>query len=199
MIDTLAVVGATGAVGRIIVSLLLEREFPARRIKLLASPRSAGKPMEVAGRSFDVGRKVFAVANCVGCHKFGGEGREFGPDLATLEPSKRTAEHILKSICEPSHEIAEKFQSQVFVLDSGKVVTGMVVEETARDCKVMADPLARCEPVVVAKADVDERSKSPVSIMPKGLLDKLSQEEILDLMAYLLAGADRKHSVYAGQ
>ena len=54
MIDTLAVVGATGAVGRIIVSLLLEREFPARRIKLLASPRSAGKPMTVAGRSFAV-------------------------------------------------------------------------------------------------------------------------------------------------
>jgi aspartate-semialdehyde dehydrogenase len=54
MIDTLAVVGATGAVGRIIVSLLLEREFPARQIKLLASPRSAGKPMTVAGRSFDV-------------------------------------------------------------------------------------------------------------------------------------------------
>jgi aspartate-semialdehyde dehydrogenase len=54
MIDTLAVVGATGAVGRIIVSLLLEREFPARRIKLLASSRSAGKPMTVAGRTFDV-------------------------------------------------------------------------------------------------------------------------------------------------
>ena len=54
MIDTLAVVGATGAVGRIIVSLLLEREFPARRIKLLASARSAGRTMEVAGRSFAV-------------------------------------------------------------------------------------------------------------------------------------------------
>ncbi|MGB8853317.1 MAG: plastocyanin/azurin family copper-binding protein, partial [Pirellulales bacterium] len=148
------------------------------------------------GRSFDVGRKVFAVANCVGCHKFGGEGREFGPNLAALEPQKQTVEHLLKSICEPSHEIADKFQSQIFLLDSGKVVTGMVVEETAKDCRVMADPLARCEPVVVAKAEVDERSKSPVSIMPKGLLDKLSQEEILDLMAYLLAGGDKQHPVY---
>jgi aspartate-semialdehyde dehydrogenase len=54
MIDTLAVVGATGAVGRIIVELLLARQFPARRIKLLASARSAGRPFEVAGTRFDV-------------------------------------------------------------------------------------------------------------------------------------------------
>jgi aspartate-semialdehyde dehydrogenase len=54
MIDTLAVVGATGAVGRIIIGQLLERRFPARRIKLLASERSAGRPLEVAGRTFDV-------------------------------------------------------------------------------------------------------------------------------------------------
>lgn len=54
MIDTLAVVGATGAVGRIIVTMLLERRFPARRIKLLASARSAGKPLEIAGTSLPV-------------------------------------------------------------------------------------------------------------------------------------------------
>ncbi|MFM8952047.1 MAG: aspartate-semialdehyde dehydrogenase [Planctomycetaceae bacterium] len=54
MIDTLAVVGATGAVGRIIVDMLVARTFPARRIKLLASARSAGKPMTVGGTSFDV-------------------------------------------------------------------------------------------------------------------------------------------------
>ncbi len=54
MVDTIAVVGATGAVGRIIVSLLLERQFPARRVKLLASSRSAGRPLEIGGGRFDV-------------------------------------------------------------------------------------------------------------------------------------------------
>ncbi|MCE9629516.1 MAG: HEAT repeat domain-containing protein [Planctomycetia bacterium] len=152
-----------------------------------------------SGRSFDVGRKVFAVANCVGCHKLGGAGQEVGPDLTKIDPAKHTAEHLLKSICEPSQEIAEKFQSNVFVLDSGKVVTGMVVAETADECRVMVDPLARCEPVVVAKPTIDERTKSPVSIMPKGMLNRLSQEEILDLMAYLLAKGDKSHPVYAAK
>jgi aspartate-semialdehyde dehydrogenase len=54
MINTLAVVGATGAVGRIIVELLLERQFPARHLKLLASARSAGRPLEVKGAILDV-------------------------------------------------------------------------------------------------------------------------------------------------
>jgi aspartate-semialdehyde dehydrogenase len=54
MIDTLAVVGATGAVGRIIVEMLVARSFPARTIKLLASERSAGRPMQVGGRTFAV-------------------------------------------------------------------------------------------------------------------------------------------------
>ncbi len=54
MIDTLAVVGATGAVGRIILDLLASRNFPARQLKLLASPRSAGRTIEAGGRQFTV-------------------------------------------------------------------------------------------------------------------------------------------------
>ena len=54
MIDTIAVVGATGAGGRIIVESLHARQFPARRIKLLASARTAGKPFTVAGAAMEV-------------------------------------------------------------------------------------------------------------------------------------------------
>ena len=156
---------------------------------------SSLKPLP-PGRSFEVGRRLFTAANCAGCHKLGNEGRELGPNLAGLEPQKHTAEHILKSLCEPSQEIAAKYQSHVFVLDSGKVVTGMIVEETPTEVRVMVDPLARCEPAVVRKDEVDEQTKSPVSIMPKGLLNKLSREEILDLMAYLLARGDAKHQLF---
>ncbi len=54
MIDTIAVVGATGAVGRIIIQQLVERRFPARRIKLLASARSAGRSLDVAGTTLAI-------------------------------------------------------------------------------------------------------------------------------------------------
>lgn len=148
------------------------------------------------GRSYDVGRNLFKFANCVACHKLNGEGQVLGPDLAKLEPKKQTTQHILQSILDPSKEIDEKFQSNVFVLNSGKAVTGMVVEEKPDHFKVLIDPLAKAPPVTVKKSDIDERVKSPLSIMPKGLLNKLTQEEILDLIAYVYAKGDRKHMLF---
>lgn len=153
------------------------------------------KPLP-AGRSFEVGRNLFKVANCVGCHKLGGEGRELGPDLTKIEPAKHTTENLLRSLLEPSKEIAEKYQSHTFVLDSGKVLVGMIVEETADQVKVLADPLAKGDPAVIQKAEIEERTKSPTSIMPQGLLNKLTREEILDLLAYVFAKGDKKHPVF---
>ncbi|MCO6457097.1 MAG: HEAT repeat domain-containing protein [Pirellulaceae bacterium] len=148
------------------------------------------------GRAFEVGKSLFRVANCVACHKLNGEGNEVGPDLTKIEPKKHTVEHLLRSMLEPSQEIAEKYQSNVFVLDTGKVVTGMVIEEDAEQVKLLVDPLAKADPVVVRKAEIEERMKSPVSIMPLGLLNKLTQEEILDLLAYIYAKGDQKHMLY---
>ena len=148
------------------------------------------------GRSFDVGKNLFKVANCVGCHKLNNEGRELGPDLTKIEPKKHTTEELLRSILEPSKEIAEKFQSHAFVLDSGKVVTGMIVSETPTEIKVLVDPLSKGEPAVFQKSEIEERKKIPISIMPQGLLNKLTREEILDLIAYVFARGDKKHTLF---
>ena len=148
------------------------------------------------GRSFEVGKNLFKFANCVACHKLNGEGQVLGPDLTKLDPKKQTTQHILQSILDPSKEIDEKFQSNIFVLNSGKSLTGMVVEEKPDHFKVLIDPLGKAPPVTVKKSDIDERVKSPLSIMPKGLLNKLTQEEILDLIAYVYAKGDKKHMLF---
>lgn len=148
------------------------------------------------GRSFETAKNLFKVANCVACHKMNGEGFEVGPDLTKIDPKKHSKEHILRSLIEPSKDIAEKYQSNTFILDSGKVVTGMVVEENAKQVRVLIDPLARAAPLVIDKDSIDERVKSPLSIMPKGLLNKLTEEEILDLVAYIFAKGDRKHMLF---
>ena len=64
---------------------------------------------------------------------------------------------------------------------------------------MIENPLAKTEPVLLDRADIDERAKSPTSIMPKGLLDKLTREEILDLIAYIAARGDAKAAVFHGQ
>ncbi len=148
------------------------------------------------GRSFDVGKKLFSDANCVACHKLNSEGRELGPDLTKIESSKHTSELLLRSILEPSKEIVEKYQSYSFLMSSGSTVIGMIIEESPTQIKVLVDPLAKGEPAVLDVSEIDERKKSTISIMPHGLLNKLTQEEILDLVAYLYAKGDKKHELF---
>jgi putative heme-binding domain-containing protein len=147
-------------------------------------------------RSFEVGRNLFRAANCVGCHQFGGEGYALGPDLAKMEPKKETIEHILRSIVEPSVEIDAKYRSFRFLLDSGKVVTGTIVEQTDSQVKVLVDPLAMRDPMVIEKDEIEQQVESTVSIMPAGLLNKLTEEEVVDLIVYVFAKANPKHKIY---
>ena len=65
------------------------------------------------------------------CHKINDVGQVFGPDLVKLDVKKHTTEYILQSILEPSKDIEDKFVSYAFLMDSGKVITGMVVKESA--------------------------------------------------------------------
>ena len=150
------------------------------------------------GRSYEVGKSLFSAASCVGCHKLGGEGKEFGPDLSKLEDKKMAADYILKSILQPSADIEEKYQARIFQMDSDAIITGMVIEENDDQIKVMVDPLAKGDPTVLDKSEIVAQKKSAVSTMPQGLLNKLTKEEILDLMAYVLARGDKKDAAFQG-
>jgi putative heme-binding domain-containing protein len=150
------------------------------------------------GRSFANGKQIFEVATCVSCHRLNGAGVAIGPDLAQLD-AKTTRTEILRSLLEPSAKVDEKYQTHVFSTKSGKVVTGMILEETPQRIKVIENPLARTEPVLLERDDIDERRRSSTSIMPKGLLDKLTKEEILDLIAYIAARGDAKAPLFQGQ
>ena len=148
------------------------------------------------GRNFDLGKQIFKISNCLACHKMGTEGRELGPDLTKLDDKKILTEHILMSLTDPSKEIDKKYQSNTFVLASGKVVTGMILEENDDEVKLLIDPLAKADPLVINKDDIDDRVTSKLSIMPQGLLNKLTEEEILDLIAYVHARGDKKHKLF---
>ncbi|HND51568.1 MAG TPA: c-type cytochrome, partial [Pirellulaceae bacterium] len=152
---------------------------------------------EHGGRNFGNGKQLFTVASCVACHKLGGVGNEIGPDLAKLDEKWQPLD-IVKEILDPSLKINEKYQTYVFELNSGKTITGLILEEKPDQVKVIENPLAKTPPVVIKKSDIAERTKSPTSLMPKGLLDKLTRDEILDLIAYLAARGDKSHALFGG-
>ena len=163
---------------------LLEDRRP-RTEWTLADLESSVTAME-KGRSFVHGRELFRTASCVSCHKLGDAGNAFGPELAKLE-AKMTPLEITRHILEPSLKIDEKYRSTTLVTDDGRSITGLVVEETPTEVAIVENPVAKADPARIKTSDIVDRSTSPVSIMPKGLLDKLTRDEVLDLIAYVAA------------
>ena len=152
----------------------------------------AVKEMEAKGsRNFANGKQMFTVSTCIACHKFGGQGNDFGPDLAKLDPKVfKSAVDVADHILEPSKRIEDKYALYRLLLDDEKVITAMIVEEKNGIVKVIENPLASVKPLEIKVASIVERKKLTNSIMPKGLLDKLTREEILDLLAYVWGKAD---------
>ena len=166
-------------------------------------PRTEWKYEELAesvrdmksGRNFANGKQMFTVATCVACHKMEGVGNAFGADLMLYE-SKYQPVDMLKDMIEPSFKINEKFQTWTIETTAGKKLTGLIVEETGDLVKLIENPLLKAEPIVIKKTDIEDRKKSPLSIMPKGLLDKLTKDEILDLLAYIYAKGNKDHALF---
>ncbi len=157
----------------------------------LASDVELMKP----GRNFGNAKAMFKVANCIACHKMDGEGNDFAPDLAKLDLKMKSLD-ILKELIDPSFKINEKYQTWVIETKKGKTHTGIILEETPKQIKLIENPLTKAEPIVLLTADIEAKAKSPISVMPKGLLDKLTREEILDLVAYLTARGNRQHMLF---
>jgi putative heme-binding domain-containing protein len=148
------------------------------------------------GRSYLHGRELFRTASCISCHKMGEAGNAFGPELAKLD-AKMAPVEIARHILEPSLKIDEKYRATTIVTDDGRSRTGLIVEETPTELALVENPVAKAEPVRITKATIEERTTSPASIMPKGLLDKLSRDEVLDLVAYVAARGQESHSFFS--
>jgi putative heme-binding domain-containing protein len=153
---------------------------------------------EHGGRNFANGKQIFTVATCVACHKFGGQGTDFGPDLAKLDPKTfANSLDLLKHVLDPSLKIDDKYATYRIEMEDGTVVTGMIVDDKDGVVRVIENPLASAKPREL-KGKVADKKKATSSMMPKGLLDKLTKDEILDLLAYVRGGADPKNKLFQG-
>ncbi len=131
------------------------------------------------------GRRLFAhakVGGCYRCHRVEGRGQDVGPDLSTIGLTPRR--HILESILQPSAEVAPAFQSWRIETADGKVRTGLLVD-TSLDVYTYVDE--KGGRFKVKTGDVVDSRALPTSIMPNGLADTMTDQELRDLLAYLSA------------
>lgn len=127
------------------------------------------------------GRSLFTQQSCVACHTYADGQTPKGPHLVDIGRRYKRAE-LVESILKPSAKIAQGFDTYSFITTSGKVVTGFVVSESAETIEIRQnDGIA----VRLKQGEIDERVKQEVSMMPQGLVNNLTPEQLADLIAYL--------------
>jgi putative heme-binding domain-containing protein len=126
------------------------------------------------------GQRVFEK-NCMTCHKVAGRGHDVGPNLATIQ--NRTPEALMLQILDPSREVLANYTQYVVVLDTGRLVSGLIASESPASMT-----LKRAEDVqeTILRQNIEEIVGSGKSLMPEGLEQKIDKQQMSDLLAFLL-------------
>lgn len=144
-----------------------------------------------SGRDFGRGKKIFNDAQCIACHRYGDQGGAVGPDLTAVS-TRFKRQDLLESSTEPSKVLSEQYMNTAIETKAGQVIVGRITEETEEQITLRPNPL-QPETVTVKKSEVETRELSKVSPMPAGLLNSFTEDEILDLLAYLESFGDSRH------
>jgi putative heme-binding domain-containing protein len=149
-------------------------------------------------RDFEGGHNMYLATRCATCHRMRGEGGIIGPNLTQLG-TRFTAEDMMTAIVEPNEVISDQYASTVLYLANGQSVVGKLIREDETTYYLSQNPFAPDVIREVPKAEVTEKKLSAVSVMPPGLINPLNEEELRDLIAYLMAGGDPEHPIYEGE
>ena len=166
---------------------------PVPKLRMPNKPRTFVKDWQLSdflgdldkvskGRNFSQGKDAAYTGLCLMCHRMGDEGGSVGPDL-TAVASRYARQTILESILEPSKVISDQYANTDITLHNGSVLAGRIMSET--DDKILLRPsMLAPDMTELSKADIKSREFSKVSPMMPGLVNTLTKEEILDLLAY---------------
>lgn len=155
-------------------------EFEASRSP---SDPLAGFREAIAGGNAERGRDIFfkkAAAACLRCHKLGGVGGEVGPDLTGIG-AKQSREYLLEAIVAPNKQVANGFETLVIATRDGKVLTGVVKEDSAKQVRLITSDGVS---VTILKPEIDEQTRGP-SAMPDDAVKQLTKSELRDLIEFL--------------
>lgn len=138
-------------------------------------------PEMVKQANLHQGRRVFDKI-CANCHVLFDHGKKIGPDLTGAQ--RANLDYVLENLLDPSAIVGRDYQMSILETTDGRVITGIIQQEDDNTL-TMQTPTDR---VLLPKVEIESRSRSPLSLMPEGILDKLSPEEIRDLISYLASG-----------
>ena len=167
-------------------------------VRTIESVLAVVKQYGLSKRSFENGRNAFYAGGCAQCHRFDGAGGAVGPDLSSVS-NKFSMTDILEAIIEPSKVISDQYASSIVSMKDFTEYEGIVVNNSGseEESRITIYPKAlNADPVDVKMSDVESIEVSRLSQMPEGLLDAMSDDEMLDLLAYLQSRGNPEADVF---
>ena len=175
--------GHKDAVLRGKATALLEMSTSGPRQAVIAEYQPS---LELPGRSAQ-GKAVF-LRDCVACHRFGERGNDVGPNLSAYGRKKSSREAILTHILDPNREVSSQFVAYIIVLNDGRILTGAIAAQSPTSLTLARE---QGEQVTILRRDIDEIRSTGKSLMPEGFEKKINQQEMADLLEFLLAVTQR--------
>jgi putative heme-binding domain-containing protein len=128
------------------------------------------------------GETIYRLAGlqCQKCHAIAGVGGRVGPDMISLGASAQV-DYLVESLLAPAAKVKENFHSLVIATDSGKIVIGIAVRRSEREL-VLRDAEDRLVTIPIDSIDEENEGRS---LMPEGLIDELSRQDLVDLVRFL--------------
>lgn len=126
------------------------------------------------------GRWLFSKS-CANCHTLFGEGKKIAPDLTGAQ--RNNLNYLLENIVDPSATVSKNFQMRIVLLEDGRVFNGVPLAQTEKTITIQT----ATDQVVVQRDEIEAMRDSNLSMMPENLLKILSQDEIRDLIGYLMS------------
>ncbi|MGB7344559.1 MAG: PVC-type heme-binding CxxCH protein [Pirellulaceae bacterium] len=154
------------------------RETSAERQQTINHLKETLTSQVLSQANLSHGRKLFVKA-CQNCHRLYGEGGKVGPDLTGS--NRDNLDYLLGNIVDPSGVVDKDFRMTILMLTDGRVINGMVTDETDQTISIQT----ATEALILPKDDIENRKITNQSPMPAGMLDNLSEDQIRDLIGYL--------------
>jgi putative membrane-bound dehydrogenase-like protein len=156
------------------------RDTPVEKRKLIARYKGLLTPARLKHADLGKGRLVFNQT-CATCHTLYGQGKSIGPDLTGA--NRDNLDYLLENVLDPSAVVAADFRLSVVVLKDGRVLTGIVGGPPGPTLSVQT----QTDKVKVDRTEVEEVRPTTLSLMPDGLWGPLSDEQVRDLVGYLMS------------
>jgi hypothetical protein len=135
------------------------------------------------------GQRMFVAGQCFQCHRILDDGGSVGPDLTPA--GRRFNPHdLLETLILPSKAVSDQYQATIFQLEDGRTVTGRIANLNRENWFVQTNMLDPGNFTQIRPEEVVDRRPATLSMMPEGLLDTMSRDEILDLLAWMRSAAD---------